>query len=470
MNSIRGRLTRSFAQIILLALAISGTLGFLTARHEIDELFDAQLVEEARVLAGVLSLPARKMDWIVLQQALAHTNDAARPESQGDGYDAAYEKKVAVQVWSQSGSLLFRTHSAPRNALAPLRPGFYSLRTPRHAWHVYTHYVEANRYWLLVAERSDVRRELSLNVAASLIIGFLASLALAIVLLRKHLQRDLMPLVALRQAISQRQMDDLQEIHLEEEPEEIRPVTHALNHLFGEVSRGIERERAFIADAAHELRTPLSIIRLHAQNALQHSDPERKNQSLQKVIQGVDRNTRVVQQLLMMARLDATDGLGMPVEAVDLGALSLSLLHDIAPMLERKGQQVSSVVPEGLPPVSGNPELLSVLIRNLMDNAVNYTPAEGSIRLELVAADEGLWLMVEDSGPGVPEDRLAMISQRFVRAAPRDSQGHGLGLEIVGRIVRLHRGEIRFQNREQGGFAVRVWLPAAPSPTPFNNL
>ena len=454
-NSIKSRLTRSFLLIIILALAISTVLGYFTASHEIDELFDAQLVEEAHVLGGVLSQEARRPDWLVLQQALAETGNSH------SGYNSSYDKKVAVQVWSAAGELLFRSESAPAHALAPLRDGFYIQKTTNHLkWYVYTERIASNRYWLLVAERSDVRRELSRKVAASLLVGVLASLVLAILLLRKRLVRDLSPLSALRQAISERQLDQLHGIRLPDEPDEIRPVTDAINLLFDRVSQGIERERLFIADAAHELRTPLSIIRLHAQNALQYPDVERKNRSLDKVIQGVDRNTRVVQQLLLLARLDAPDENSQSPEPLDVLRLVQHLVQEFRPVTDSRGLIVTLVLPESLPVCLGYPDLLGVLLRNLLENAVNYTPDGGEIVVQIGVADSSLCLDVLDSGTGVAEEKLALISRRFMRAAPRDIQGSGLGLEIVSRIVRLHHGEIEFANRTAGGFRVQVRLPA----------
>ncbi|RZU37047.1 two-component system sensor histidine kinase QseC [Fluviicoccus keumensis] len=460
MNSIKARLTRSFLLIIGLALVISVVLGFFTARHEIDEMFDAQLVEEAHVLAGMLSLPAHDHDWPLLQQALSR--EPKPTESDEESYNTSYTKKVAVQVWSAEGLQLFRSVSAPEEAFAELKPGFLIARRDGKVWHVYTTYLPSNRYWLMVGERTDIRRELSLNVAASLLVGLLASLLVSIVLLRQRLVRDMSPLEELRRNISERRLDHLQVIRLNDEPEEIRPVTEAINHLFDRVTQGVERERAFIADAAHELRTPLSIIRLHAQNALQYPDAERKNRSLEKVILGVDRNTRVVQQLLMMARLDASDALVMEVAAVDLRHIVLQLVQEFRPVLEGKRLELVMEAGEYLPSVPGQADLLAVLVRNLLENAVNYTPENGSIRIAMSLKREGLMIQVEDSGPGVPEDKLSQISQRFVRAAPRDIQGTGLGLEIVGRIVRLHRGEIRFANRLAGGFSVSVLLPVTP--------
>jgi len=457
VNSIRRRLIRSFVLIILAALTISGGLGFLTASHEIDELFDAQLVEEARVLAGVLSLPEQAIDWRVLQQALAHQ------EQTGDSreYDASYDKKVAVQVWSADGALLFRSASAPEHALAPLRAGFHVQPTERYRWHIYTVYIPDNRLWLLVGERSDVRRELSLSVAASLLIGFLASLGLALVLLRKRLTRDLSPLSRLRDAIGERALDQLHGIHLTDEPEEIRPVTEAINLLFDRVSQGVERERAFIADAAHELRTPLSIIRLHAQNALMHDDPERKNQSLHKVIQGVDRNTRVVHQLLMMARLDAPDSV-LAQEPVALERVLAVLAQEFRPVLEARRITLRKMMDPELPACRGNADLLGALVRNLLENACNHVPDQGEINLGLNREGNCLVLTVSDSGPGVDPAMLDLIARRHVRAGPRDARGTGLGLEIVSRIVRLHQGEITFSNRAEGGLCVRVLLPVAP--------
>lgn len=456
MKSIQGELRRSFIQIILIALALSSLLGFYTSLHEVNELFNAQLVEDARVIRGLLSQPPDKIDWPVIGKAIQEDfPELEDPES----YNPSYEKKVALQVWSREGKLLYRSGSAPETPLASMTPGFYMEKRAGHTWHVFTTLVQTYGYVLQVGERAEIRRELSMNIAASLLGSFLVSLAIAFTWLNRRLRTGLYPLAELREAIAERKLDHLETIRLLEQRVEIEPVTEALNHLFVRVSDGVERERRFIADAAHELRTPLSIIKLHAQNALAHDDVERKNQSLQKVLLGVDRNTRVVEQLLLLARLDADADLGGPRQDVRIGGVLQTVVQEMKPLAEAGGRHLAVLIADDEIVIPGMPELVAILFRNLVGNALKYAPEGAVIEADCRIEGNRLVAEVRDDGPGVPDALLDRLANRFVRGESRDVRGSGLGLEIATRIVRLHGGSLHFANRQPHGFCVRAEWP-----------
>lgn len=459
LRSIRRRLLLILLAILAAAFVASGLLSFVSTEREVREMFDAQLIENARVLKGVMNHPVEAVDWQKMHDALEETRQERLSADDPMAPGHAYEKKVAIQVWSADGNLVLRSPSAPEYSLSPLRRGFYQRGSNGHTWFVFTTLLPANGHWLIVAERSDARDELARNVAASLGIGSLIGLALAIYLVRCSLRRELKPLTDLRNAIRSRAPEKLMPIRLGERREELEPVVDALNQLLARVNTGIERERRFLADAAHELRTPLAVLRLQAQGALGAGNDGERREHLERLISGVDRSTRVVEQLLLLARLDA-DAIPFERELLALDAIARETLAGLAPLAHARRQELSLECAHGADfQMQGQPALLGALLRNLVDNAMRHSPQGGEILVRLEADAASLRLCVRDDGPGVDPALLGELTRRFVRAHASDTQGSGLGLAIVAHIVALHGGHLHLANREPGGLEVCVELP-----------
>ncbi|MDP2228884.1 MAG: ATP-binding protein [Moraxellaceae bacterium] len=463
MRSIHRQLLLTLLLTLVGAFSLSGLLSYFTTAHEVDELFDAQLIENARVLKGVLNQPGDKVNWGQMQDALAETTHEHPASGDAMASGHAYEKKIAIQVWSADGSnLLLRSPSAPERALAPLRHGFYAQRSGAHLWHVYTSALPANGYWLLVAERSDIRDEVTLNIAASLLIGGIAGLVLATWRVRRSLRRELAPLRKLHDAIAERGPEHLGAIALEAPPEELQPVVSALNHLLGRVNDGIERERRFLADAAHELRTPLAVLRLQAENAIAADATPTQRLHLERLITGVDRSTRVVEQLLLLARLDANAVPFVP-RTVAVDEIARDIIASLAPLAHARQQDIGLSQLASQCHIAGEPVLLGALLRNLVENALRHTPEGGSIDVQLQSVGEQLRLSVSDSGPGVAPDVLERLTCRFVRDSQHDTGGSGLGLSIASHIAALHGSALHLANREPHGLCVSLDLPLLPT-------
>ncbi|WP_313329302.1 sensor histidine kinase, partial [Stutzerimonas balearica] len=240
-------------------------------------------------------------------------------------------------------------------------------------------------------------------------------------------------------------------------PRELEPVAASLNRLLQQVHQLLEREKRFIADAAHELRTPLAVLRIHAQNALQAEQPEDREQALQQLLAGVDRTTRVVAQLLTLARLEPS-AQRLRLEALDLLPLCRETLAELTPLALARGQELTLEADESADyQLTGDAAALSTLLQNLVSNALQYTPAGGQIQVGLQATDDAIMLRVDDSGPGVPVEQRDKLFERFYRQG--DGQGAGLGLAIVARIVELHGASIQLTESPLGGLQAGVRLP-----------
>jgi two-component system sensor histidine kinase QseC len=259
-------------------------------------------------------------------------------------------------------------------------------------------------------------------------------------------------------ALAERQAQALHPVALDGAPSEMAPMVSALNALFERIATLLESERRFTADAAHELRTPIAAIRIQAQVALGEADEALRRHALQFTLDGCDRATRLVDQLLTLSRLEA--GAAPDLTVVDLRALTRRVVAEVAPKAISKNQTLDFDVLEPCS-VAGNETLLAVLVRNLVDNAVRYSPPSARIKVSVRPQAGQVVLSVEDSGPGLAEAERQRLGERFFRVVGSSESGSGLGWSIVRRIAAVHRMELQVERSAAlGGLAVRVCCQA----------
>jgi two-component system sensor histidine kinase QseC len=305
-----------------------------------------------------------------------------------------------------------------------------------------------------VGEEGKSRDAILWAVLRSTLWPLFAALPLLVLAVWWAVHRGLRPMRRLGRALLERRPDVLDRVQLDDAPSEMVPMIDALNAMFRRIEFLLESERRFTADAAHEMRTPIAAIRAHAQVAMQGADDERRSRSLQGTIEGCDRATRLVEQLLTLSRLEAD---ALPEERdVDLGALARRVLADIAPRAIAKHQSLElNNGPACI--IRGDETLLAVLVRNLVDNAVRYSPPSARIEVRVACGASGVRLSVEDGGPGLDDSDMRRLGGRFFRALGTAESGSGLGLSIARRIAAVHRMAIDIGRSTQlGGLAVHV--------------
>ena len=480
-GSIRSR------TLLLVLLLLTVTTSLLTyksyrdARHEIEELFDARLAQSARLLEGLLHGSEPESTRQAMQLALDQGADSL---AAGDEKGAhPYESKLSFQLLNQAGEVQLESAQAPHEALPRLLaqleksapnakahgskpaiqalvaelPGFHDLRLGAYEWRVFLLHEPAKGFWILVGERDDVRGELVQKIVLRSLMSEILGLPLIGLLVWFAVGVGLKPLRQMAELLKQRDPESLAPLTLAPLPAELEPMTAALNRLLLQVNQLLSREKRFIADAAHELRTPLAVLRIHAQNALQAPDGEDRKAALNQLELGVERATRVVARLLTMARLEPR---AMQMAMTDI-ALARLLRHELAELtplaLARQQELVFELDEAGDYHLCADAPSLATLLQNLVSNAVQHTPAHGQIRVSLQAEPQCLRLLVEDNGPGVPQAQRQQLFERFYRQGA--GQGAGLGLSIAQRIVELHNGEIRLDDAASGGLQVSVVLP-----------
>jgi len=458
MSSIRRRTLTLIIGLLLAGLLILTTFNLHDSNHEIDEVYDAQLAQHARLLLGIMRMPNSSIDQAQLYHAFNLALSQAMP--QADGHP--YESKIAFQVWNRKGSLLVRTTSAPSYALQTLTPGFSNTLDPNNRqWRTFTLADPDSGLRIWVGERVDIRSDLVNRIMRhTLWPNILGSLLLA-VMVWLAIGWGLRPLANMAATLRARPSGSLEPLQLEPLPSELEPMQAALNRMLTQIQDLLGRERRFIADAAHELRTPLSVLRVHAQNLLEAGTEQERRASLEALILGVDRATRLVNQLLTMARLEPKAQL-YAEHPVDLAHTVRESLVQLTPWLLSKGLELSFDVDEGEYPIRTEAASIDIALNNLISNAVNFSPAHGVISVRLARVGEQFELSVEDQGPGIDEGERERLFERFYSRG--NVHGAGLGLTIVSVIARHLGGQINLDNLPQGGLRATLSIPCNQRP------
>lgn len=457
MSSLR---QRTLWRVMLLLLVGSGLLALYNyhdSRHEITEVYDAHLAQNARLLQGVMSLPVHEQN----RQALYQAFDEALSKAGRHRVGHPYESKLAFQVWDDQATLLVHTPSAPAFAVPPSTPGFSDMLVQGQRWRGFVLPVPEKHWLIWVGERNDVRYDLIDRIVRHTLMPFLlGSLALAL-LVWAAIGWGLQPLQNMARVIRGRHAESLEPLQLVPLPKELEPMQAAINRLLAQIEQLLRREHRFIADAAHEMRTPLAILRLHAQNAQAATGEAERDKALGYLIGGVDRLTRVVNQLLTLARLEPRLA-QRNWAAIDLGVLATETLAELTPWILERGQEPSLEIAEGVNyRVFSDAGALAIALQNLVTNAVDHSPPGGRVRVALRRDAQVLVVEVQDEGPGIESADLERVFERFY--SKDTPNGAGLGLSIVSTVIKRLDGSVQLRNASPRGLCATLRLPAAQS-------
>jgi len=263
------------------------------------------------------------------------------------------------------------------------------------------------------------------------------------------------------QEVAHRAPSHLEPVNLKKIPQEIKPVIDELNNLFYRLKLAFEREKRFAADAAHELRTPLAAIKVQAQLALNSIDLNEKNIAIQKLLISVDRSTHIIQQLLILSKLGPEVSGINDLDLVDLAQITREVLSMLASAAVEKNIELEFEAKTTSGSIAGNSTAISILIRNIVDNAIRYTVPHGHVIVRVYQKKQDIILEVQDNGPGIPKALRARVFERFFRLLGSKSPGSGLGLSIVRQIAELYNGRVKLESPPNGsGLVVRVFFPA----------
>jgi two-component system sensor histidine kinase QseC len=421
--SMRRRLVAMMLLSLVLVWGVMLALSRYEARQEVAELADTRLEEAAGMLLRV--------DLKTLQALAVKTQ-------QGAGTDSEHDYHTSFQVWTNEGRLQLSSAGAPVAQFDP-NHGFATVSIQGSNWRTYALDDVVHGYHVRVFEPEIAREDLANKIAMRMAQLLLVMLPVLALLLWLSVGRSLAPLTTTSREIASRGVDRLDPIELERVPFEVKTLTEALNRLLERLSISIDRERSFTADAAHELRTPLAAIKVQAEVALAAREDAEQHHAIRQVIAGVENATHLVRQLLLLARIEHSDS--ATIQAVDLGEIAMESARHHADDIVKNGIDIE-VATQPECKMSGNQATLRVIVDNLIDNAIKYGGRDGRILLSVTKEGSALVLSVKDAGKGVPPETRARIMDRFYRGGGNEAPGSGLGLSIVDKIARVHRGEL----------------------------
>lgn len=441
-------------------------LGKYQTRHEVNEIFDPQLAHSAFLLFDLLDESVATIDQSSNALPVIYHNFSGKKEEKQptqhhstEDPNFVYENKFAYQVFNDAGRLLIKSGSAPNKPLSNKTKGFSSILNGKDQWRVYSLYDEELGFWLYVAEDEFLRNKIADEISAQIPLPALIMTPLFLVLIILCIRSALVPLKQLVARINKQDIRNLKIMKFDIIPKEITPVVEAINSLILRLEDALTREKRLTADTAHELRTPLSVVLIHAQNALNNHSEKERNDALEALDKGVKRVARLLEQLLTLSKINPES---MPTEKVNLHQLTQQTMAEMAIKLLQKGQEISLQCDKATKEVQceGNAFLLEILIRNLIENASQYTPNNGTIKVNLTSNKQQIIFSIEDSGIGVEPEFYSKITERFYRQNQQQGKGAGLGLTLVNNIVQYHQGKISFEKSALGGLLVNITLNA----------
>jgi two-component system, OmpR family, sensor kinase len=427
----RTLLVALLATVVAISLsAVAAT--YRTARAQIDQIFDYHLRQIALSLSD---------------QALA------RAAARGAGRDLDF----VIQIWDEDGGRLYLSRPAPGlPEVAEL--GFQTVGGPSGAWRVYS--AALGGRVIQVAQPLRVREELAFSAALRTLAPVALLLPLLALLVWRIVGHGLQPFDRLAQAAASRTPAALEAFSESGAPQEALPLVRALNDLLGRLRAALAAQRAFVADAAHELRTPLAALKLQVQLAQRAPEGAERTAALGELEAGLERATRLVQQLLTLSRVEPEAAGAQVRERVRLADLVRQAVADHALLAEAKRVDLGATEAAEDAVTLGDAGSLRTLLANLVDNAIRYTPEGGRVDVGAGLAGRCPFLEVADTGPGIAAGERERVFDRFYRVPGADGSGSGLGLAVVRAIAERHAATVTLGDAPGGGLTVRVSFPA----------
>lgn len=435
--SLRARLTGALLLAVLAFAALQAAVTYRTARAETEALFDAQMQRIALSLSGRLGAGALSDD------APAADTPAAR--------------EMIIQIWRADGVMLYRS---PQGRLLPPQTviGFSDTVAGGEPYRIYA--LRTATQVVQVAQQTEARGRMAGQLALRAVVPVALLAPVLMLIVWWVVGRAIGPIERVRRQVAARRPDDLAPLPTAGLPAEVRPLVGEMNGLLTRLSAAWDALTHFTADAAHELRSPLAALRLQAQSLQRAETPEARQIAEGRLLAGIDRATRLVEQLLALARQEAA-GEGAELVSLDLTALARNALADAEPEAARHAIALTLDAPTAHVVLRADEAALAVLLRNLLGNALRHTPPGGQVRVGVREEASVIDLTVEDSGPGIAPDERARVQDRFYRVPGTPGHGSGLGLAIVRAIAERHGAALTLDaSPTLGGLRVMLRWPA----------
>jgi two-component system, OmpR family, sensor histidine kinase QseC len=446
-NSIRRRLTKYLVSLMFLLTFFSDLSVYIGTTHEADELFDAGLVQTAKMLDGLLTLESLQSDGDQILNTSTGQSKSGRKHE--------YEKKLFLLITDSLEKTLIRSQYAPDVSLMPAQPGFSRATFKLKEWIVFRMQSSHKEVFIFVGERADIREEITEYIGNGMLGSFLISVPVAILVLWILLKRVFNPLKTVIQSVRRQDIRDLTPVVAEGVPDEVRPLVDSINGLMSRLNEAYQREKRFISDASHELRNPIASLLINVDNAIEEADNSELIQSLESMKRSVERLSNLISQLLELSHTDNPDTFGN-FKSIDIGKLCLTVGDEYQLRAKASHQKLEISTPQSNYAIEGIESMLYSLIANLLDNAIKYSDSQGVIRLSCEMVSDGVQVSVDDSGSGLLVEMRERLTQRFYRGNQQAVSGTGLGLSIVESIVHQHQASLHIAESDLGGLSVQI--------------
>ncbi|MFZ6725925.1 ATP-binding protein [Undibacterium sp. MH2W] len=437
MKSLRVKIVLMFGFAILLAAALQFTTSVNATIHEANKLFDYHMQQMALALqdSDFKQLDSRTVLGI-----------------ESNNFD------LVVQIWGADGERVYQSRqyrSLPKQA----ELGYSTVTLTNGEWRIYA--VKAHDRVIQVAQKMNTRSRRAIAIALSTLWPVIPVSLLLFCAAWWSISSALSPLNRIGKQLAERKANSTDTVSDEGVPQEVSALVFELNSLLLRIAHAMQSQQRFVADAAHELRSPITALRLQVQNLSRARDETMHEKAIDRLLGGVDRASHLVEQLLMMARQDHNYRGAIVMQKVSIISVLNLAFNDVHIFAQRKN---ISLIQNGVTGcfVFGDPENLRVMIRNLLDNAIRYIPDWGTVEIFCGQQDNEILLSIDDSGDGIPESERNRIFDRFYRIPGTSKNGSGLGLAIVKAIVDMHNASIKLTSSKLGGLKVEVIFPSAP--------
>ncbi|WP_171733607.1 cell wall metabolism sensor histidine kinase WalK [Vibrio sp. AIC-3] len=461
--SIKRQLTLSVVVLVSVLLLISLYFSFQSAKHEVEEVYDARLGQSAKLMLLTLSISTKERtlanhrelfnEWMENIESMSKSDDDNVTK-----FGHPYEQNLVFQfyrdntlIWSSDQSLHALSTSFDNNGYADIVKDATQWRT----FQISLPQTKHDNEYVVVAEKYKIRKEIIHEIALSTSIEQLLILPTLLLLLFWLIDKHFRPINDLRTAITQRNVHRLDRIHVKDNTVELAPLVDSLNSLLSELKLAWQREKRFTRAAAHELKTPLTILRLNVENALESNDPEQLRGDLLNILQGIERTDRLIHQLLTLAKVDSLSE--RVFDTVELTPLLQTVVADLAPLALKHKQDIS--LSSSNIAISGDRMLLEVLFRNLVDNAIRYSGEHSDIQVSVIEKNNTIKVLISDTGPDIPKETRERIFEQFYRGHSEHGDGAGLGMSICKDITALHRATLELIPRENSRNTFIVEFP-----------
>jgi len=434
VKSIRLYLIMSLLAAVTLGNFVAAVYGYRSSMAETEVLLDNQLADTAAIM----------------QMMRPGTRRVSLPPSE----------RLAFQVWTADRKLVQRSKNSSPDPITELKEGYRDENFEGYRWRVLSQFDADASLWLMVAERIDIRIDLADNIVLRALLPIIISLPLIAAIVWLVVGNGLSLIGKLAKELREKRADDLTRLGTANPPVELVPVVDAINGLLHRLDASIKRERRFSSDAAHELRTPISALKVHVHN-LRKQFPD-NNEDLRVLDRDLGRLSHLIEQIMVLYRT-SPEHYQASMRSINLSDLARSVIAELYSDVDARGQTIS--LSGTSQTIIGDEDSLRIMLANLIQNASKYSPEGASITVSVDKEELGIWLGVKDTGPGIPLTEINQVFDRFRRVGGDRHgsavDGCGLGLSIVKHIASLHQANISLQNNEDGpGLTVSVFFPA----------